>query len=206
MNKISLDQLIEVYSFSFNDYLERADAIIYLEGDSFSRVKKCVELWKCKYAPVIVISGTDNRPELGCYPATTIQKKMMHLGVPKKRMILEDNSINTRHQALEVMKLVRRYGWKKIILVTSLYHHPRAYLTFVGTMLECRLRIKIINHTVQGLPWFIPTPRGKRLDILRDEVGKINEYLGKGHLANFDQILAYQKWKEKNSRFDPRYI
>lgn len=206
MHKISLGQLIEIYSFAFNDQLERANAIIYLEGDSFARVKECVELWNRKYAPVIVISGTDNRPELGCYPATIIQKMMMNLGVPKKCMILEDNSINTRHQALEVMKLARQYKWKKIILVTSLYHQPRAYLTFVGTMLERRLKIKIINQPVRGLPWFIPTPRGKRLNILRGEIFKINEYLGKGHLANFTQVLNYQKWKEKNSRFDPRYI
>ncbi|PIT92563.1 MAG: YdcF family protein [Candidatus Harrisonbacteria bacterium CG10_big_fil_rev_8_21_14_0_10_42_17] len=206
MKEIGLGQLIEIYGFALNDHLEKADAIVYLEGDSFARVKDCAHIWKKKLAPKIIISGTDDRPELGCFPATVVARKMRNLGVPQKAIIIEDQSINTRDQAIEIMKLAKEQKWKKIILVTSLYHQPRAYLTFVGTMLECKMKLRIINHAVRGLPWFIPTPRGKRLNILRGEISKINLYMRKGHLANFRQILDYQKWKEKNSRYDPRFI
>lgn len=196
MRKITLDQLIEIYAFANNDAPEKADAVVYLEGDSFARVKRCAELFKKGYAPAILISGTDDRPRLGCFPAKIVAKKMIKMGVPASRLILEENSINTRDQAIEVLKIAKKRKWKKIILVTSLYHQPRAYLTFAGTMAEMGMRVRIINEPVRQLPWFARTPRGTRLNILRGEVKKINLYLAKGHLANFKTILEYQKWKE----------
>ncbi|MBI5147725.1 MAG: YdcF family protein [Parcubacteria group bacterium] len=200
MRKITLEQLIEIYAFANNDAPEKADAIVYLEGDSFSRVGRCVELFKKKYASVILISGTDDRPRLGCFPAQSVKLKMVKLGVPNSGLILEENSINTRDQAIEVMKIAKKRKWKKIILVTSLYHQPRAYLTFVGTMVELGMRLRIINDPVRQLPWFRRTPRGTRLNILRGEVRKINIYLAKGHLASFRTVLEYQKWKEESKR------
>ncbi len=197
MRKITLAQLIEIYAFSNNDLLEKSDAIIYLEGDSFFRVKRCVDLLKKGYAPVILISGTDDRPHLGCYAAQVVAEKMVKMGAPRKKLILEDRSINTRDQAIEVLKIAKKKKWKKIILVTSLYHQPRAYLTFVGTMKEVGMRLKIINDPVRGLSWFEQGPRGTRVNILRGEIKKINLYLSKGHLAHFEDVLLYQKWKEK---------
>lgn len=196
MRKITLGQLVQIYAFANNDASEKADAIIYLEGDSFSRVKRCVELFKNGWAPVILISGTDDRPWLGCFPAKAVAEKMIEAGVPASRLILEENSINTRDQAIEVMKIAREKKWKKIILVTSIYHQARAYLTFVGTMYETGMLIKIISEPARGLSWFERTPRGTRLKIIHGEIKKINLYLYKGHVANWKTILEYQKWKE----------
>lgn len=198
--RITLEQLIQIYAFSNNDVLEKVDAIVYLEGDSFSRVERCVNLFKKGYAPTLLISGTDNRPHLGCFPAKMVQQKMMELGVPKSKLILEEKSINTRNQAIEILKIAKKRKWKKIILVTSLYHQPRAYLTFVGTMKERGQRLEIINDPVRGLPWFERTPRGTRFNIVQREIRKINLYLKRGHLANFRTILDYQQWKEKRKK------
>ena len=96
------------------------------------------------------------------------------------------------------MKIVKERKWKRIILVASHFHQLRAFLTFLKTMKEAKLRIKIINVPVRELPWFKRTSLGKnRFQLLESELKKINQYIKKGHLVTVRETLKYQKWKEQ---------
>lgn len=181
-----------------NDTLKKSDAIIILEGDGLNRIRWAGELFKNKWAPKVVISGgIDKKPH--SIPAGEMFQSLLDEGVPQESILLEEKSLNTREQGVEIMKMVKDRNWKSIILAASHYHQYRAYLTFLKTMYEANLKISIINSPVRDLPWFQSSEEagGKRFDILEKEFEKIEKY-GKemGHQATFEEAIDYQIWKE----------
>lgn len=181
-----------------NESLKKSDAIVCLEGDGYARIKESADLYKKRWAPFVVISGGSNRPEAGCYPATILKTMLEKEGISSDRIILENKSQHTRDQAVEVMKLVKEKGWRKILLVGSHFHQLRAFLTFLKAMQEANLKIQIINAPVRDLPWFKPSPFGPtRIELFTAELIKMEQYSKDGHIANIDKAIEYQEWKEK---------
>jgi len=96
------------------------------------------------------------------------------------------------------MKIVKEKKWKKIILVVSHFHQPRAYLAFLRAMKDLNFKIQIFNAPVRELSWFNKTSLNKnRLQLLEEELKKIKKYIKKGHLVTIKEAIDYQKWKEK---------
>ncbi len=122
-----------------------ADAIVILGGgvgapyyprlypdlcDASDRVLHAAQLYKAKKAPFIIASG-GAIPWLGNIPeAQPMLTLLEDWGVPKKSVILEDGSKNTRQNALNIKQTMERHGMKKILLVTSALHMRRALATF----------------------------------------------------------------------------
>lgn len=182
-----------------NDELKKSDAIILLAGDGFYRIKKTVELYKQKWAPLIVVSGGITDIKYGSYPAQELKVKMVKAGISGSKIILDDKSQNTRQQAENIMELVVKQKWQRIILIASNYHQYRAYLTFIRAMYQSNLMIEMINAPVY-LPWFKEEKWGKRIDLLKQEFGKIEKYSINGHIASFEELFNYQIWKEKQNK------
>ena len=182
-----------------NDCLTKADAIILLEGDGFNRYKKAVELYKNGFAPKIVFSGNIIDKGYGSYPFDEIKPLLIHDGVSEKDLIYENKSVNTYEQALEIIKLSKEKNWKKIILVASHEHQYRAYLTFLRQIIDSKSKIVLYNAPARDLKWFVDDGWGIRIDRLENEFNRIEKYLALGHLANFDEAIEYQKWKESIS-------
>jgi uncharacterized SAM-binding protein YcdF (DUF218 family) len=180
-----------------NDTLRPSDAIIVLEGDGLNRYKKAVALFKEKMAKVIVFSGGIKVPEKGSIPHTEIVPLMIAEGIPAEGILVEQHSTNTHEQAKEVVQLAMNKAWKRIILVASHYHQYRAYLTFLKEIMNKQYDLIIYNAAVRELPWFEPTPWGNRFDLLSQEFDKIDQYTSNGHVASFDEGIAYQRMKEK---------
>ena len=105
-----------------NDGIQKSDAIILLEGDGFNRYKKAVDLYKLGFSSKIIFSGGITDFNYGSYPFSMILPKMLSLGVPKKDIIHEKKSKNTKDQAIEVIKLAIKNNWGNLILVLSLIH------------------------------------------------------------------------------------
>lgn len=179
-----------------NDTLKPADAIVLLEGDGFARVAASVRLLRAGLAPQILVSGGLDAPGNGCHPAARLREALMDAGVGEDEILLEDRSLHTRHQAVEVMRIARERGWRGLILVASHYHQYRAYLSFLKGMREAGLELVIMNAPVRDLPWFEDSGWGRRLDLLEDEFRKIEVYGALGHLATFQEAIEYQRWKE----------
>lgn len=180
----------------FNEPLKNAEAIILLAGDGFSRCQHAAWLYKQGWAKKIVISGGIANYNYGSYPAKELLPELIKLGVKKSDVILDEQSMNTRDQAVNIVKLAREKKWKKIILVASHYHQSRAFLTFLQARKEARIKIQIINSPVSNLSWFVKNKWGKRIDLLEFEFNKIKLYAAKGHLASFAEAIKYQEWKE----------
>jgi hypothetical protein len=55
----------------------------------------------------------------------------------------------------------------------------------------------IYNAPVRNLSWFSETGWGRRIDRLEQEFERIEKYEKLGHIATFDEVINYQKWKEE---------
>ena len=179
-----------------NDCLSTSDAIILLEGDGFDRFRKAVSLYKQGQAPKIVFSGTITDYDYGSYPFEEVLPRMLEAGVPEDDIIHEDKSLNTREQAVEVVRMAQERGWRKLILVASHEHQYRAYLTFLREVLDSKSGITLYNAPARNLDWFVDKGWGTRFERLEAEILRIEKYSELGHLANAQEVIEYQKWKE----------
>ena len=181
-----------------NDCLSPSDAIILLEGDGFDRFRKAVSLYQQQKAPKIVFSGNITDYDYGSFPFEEVLPRMLKAGVPETDIIHEDQSLNTREQAVEVIRMAMQRGWKKLILVASHEHQYRAYLTFLREVLDTRSGITLYNAPARNLNWFEDKGWGTRFERLEAESRRIEKYSEMGHLANAQEVIDYQQWKEKN--------
>ena len=163
-----------------NDCLQPSDAIILLEGDGFNRFQKAADLYHQGIGKKVVFSGNIVNKEYGSYPFEEI-----------KPFILK-----TQQQAVEIVKMAIERGWKKLALVASHEHQYRAYLTFLRQVLDSKSNIVLYNAPVRNLNWFLDNGWGVRFDRLKGEFDRIEKYTALGHLANAEEVIEYQKWKE----------
>ena len=180
-----------------NDCLKPSDAIILLEGDGFHRFQKAVDLYKKGLGKKIVFSGAIVQKEYGSYPFEEVKPFILKAGVPEEDLIHEAKSLQTQQQAVEVVKMAMEKGWKRLALVASHEHQYRAYLTFLRQVLDSQSGIILYNAPVRNLNWFVDSGWGMRFDRLKAEIERIEKYSAFGHLANAQEVVAYQQWKEK---------
>ena len=179
-----------------NDCLTRSDVAILLEGDGFFRFRKAVELYKKGWVSKIVFSGNIVDKGYGSYPFEEVKPCILAAGVPKEDIIHEDKSLHTRGQAVEIVKMSMERGWKKLALVASQEHQYRAYLTVLREILDTNSGLILYNVPVRNLNWFIDSGWGDRFSRLKAEFERIEKYSQLGHLANVDEVIEYQRWKE----------
>jgi uncharacterized SAM-binding protein YcdF (DUF218 family) len=128
--------------------LPKADAIVVLGGGVRSRVppRPWVEvneagdrplyaayLYRLGKAPRLILSG--GRLNFSASPdlpseASDMQQMLEVLGVPRQAILLEGRSINTYENATNVRQILQQQGLKRILLVTSAWHMPRAIAIF----------------------------------------------------------------------------
>ena len=180
-----------------NDCLKPSDAIILLEGDGFHRFQKAVDLYKKGLGKKIVFSGAIVQKEYGSYPFEEVKPLILKAGVPEEDLIHEAKSLQTQQQAVEVVKIAMEKGWKRLALVASHEHQYRAYLTLLRQVLDSTSGIILYNAPVRNLDWFVDSGWGMRFDRLKAEIERIEKYSAFGHLANAQEVVEYQQWKEK---------
>lgn len=179
-----------------NDCLMKSDAAILLEGDGFFRFQKAVDLYNKGLVSKIVFSGNIIDKSYGSFPFEEVKPFIIQAGVQETDLIHEDQSRNTRQQAVEIVKMALENGWKRLALVASHEHQYRAYLTFLREVLDTKCGLILYNTPVRNLNWFIDSGWGMRFDRLSDEFERIEKYSAAGHLANAQEVIEYQKWKE----------
>jgi len=180
-----------------NDKVQQSDAVVMLEGDGENRIQRVAELYKRGFARYVVFSGGTINLSYGSFPYEMLKEKIEFAGILSEHLILETASLHTREQAEKVLEIAVNNKWNSIILVASHYHQYRAFLTFLKVIQEKKLTITIYNAPASDLPWFIPTPWGKRFDLLRSEFEKIEYYIANGQMANYEDAIKYQEWKEQ---------
>lgn len=172
--------------------LQKADAVILLEGDGFVRIDKACGLVNNGWADFLVFSGGIYDVSNRSFPFEKCEDKILASGINKTKIILEEKSQHTRQQAEEITKLCLSKGWRKIILVATHYHQYRAFLTFLKVLEEQKLKdsIHIINAPATA-NWFEETNSGTRVSSLESEFEKIDKYTNLGHISTYENALLY---------------
>jgi len=190
-------ELTTITAIVSNDAIKKSDAVIWLEGDGLARRDEVIRIFEQGLADYVVVSGGfKGNPEVAI-PAPGLAEELYARGIPKEKIVLESASQNTFEQGTEVMKIIAERGWQKIILVASHYHQLRAYLTFLRSMENVGLKIRIYNAPVRDLPWFAKVVDKNRKELFESELKKIEEYSAKNHVVSIQDALDYQEWKEK---------
>lgn len=179
-----------------NDCIRKADVIVLLEGDGLNRCEKAANLFKQGWADKILFSGGICDYSYGSYPIIDILPHLLSFGIKPGDLIVEKNSQNTREQAEFVIELAIENNWKKLILVATHDHQYRAYLTFLKRVFEVDKSIMLFNAPARNLPWFQETGWGTRFGRLEAEFDRIEKYSELGHVASFNEVIDYQRWKE----------
>ena len=123
--------------------LPRADAIVVLGGGSYawlhraevrledldnSRLATGARAWFSGRAPVVILSG--GRGGNGRSEAALMAAAIARVGVPASAVMLEERSRDTHDNALFTAELARQHDIRRVLLVTSSLHMPRASYWF----------------------------------------------------------------------------
>lgn len=124
------------------DESPQADAIVVLGGsvaapesprleveltDSSDRILHAARLYRAGKAPIVIATGgaSDSSPE-----AFAMKALLKEWGVPGKNIVIETESLNTFQNSVNTKPLIDKRGVKRVLLVTSAIHMPRALATF----------------------------------------------------------------------------
>ncbi len=175
-------QFNRLYKLLLDEIPQTSDVIIWLQGDRFDRGHKVLDLYKNKFSDKILISGNnlligDKREGENNISLNEMINFLIDNGVDKKNIIIDDKSMNTKDQAKNIFKTIKRKKWNRIILVGSSYYQPRAFLTFLKELKRANWKGSIINQ-----PCIInlnrkPSGREKTAKLLLlEEFVKVNKY------------------------------
>lgn len=116
---------------------DQADVVVVLgTAVSFSgrpspgmraRMERALALYHAGAAPVLLLTGGGNGP-VG--EAEAMRRLAIAAGVPDEALVLEPTARSTFENAARSAAITRARGWRRVIVVTSWPHLPRALLAF----------------------------------------------------------------------------
>ena len=186
----------KLYELLGQEKAAQADAIIWLQGDRYDRAHKTLKLYNDGWAKKIIISGNNiligNKKRKGenNISLDSMQQFLFRQGVVAKNLIIDGGAMNTKEQAMRILKLAKANKWSKLILIGSSYYQPRAFLTFLKQAKKIGWQGRIINQT-KIVAWDKkPAGRDKTAAFLfNEEFKKIEEY--KKDLVSIKQGIEY---------------
>lgn len=136
------------------------DAIVAISGgDTSSRAREAIELYKKGWAPKLIFSGAA-QDKSGPSNAEVMRDAARDAGVPDADIITEDEGETTRQNAENTLDIFQENDISSVILVTSGYHQRRASLEFNK---RSEGIVNVRNHPVpidrqwSSLWWLTPT-------------------------------------------------
>ncbi len=186
----------ELFSALLLQEPRKADAIVYLQGDQLDRAPKTAELYNKEYADTIFITGNNNligrgkRNEENDFHLDISKEYFIKHGVREEAILIDDKSMNSKDQAVTIIKLAKEKGWNTLLVVTSPFHILRAYLTLLKQVGEQDWNGEIIMQH-PDLSWnSIPSGRVKTaLVMLEEDLEKIKKY--KDDIAEYKHNVTY---------------
>lgn len=145
-------------------------------NEPVERILRAAELLKSGQARVVLLSGGLLHPK----PGTRTEAELLAVwlgeqGIDTDRIVVEGRSRNTRENAVESARIVTARGWKRLLLVTSAWHAPRALASFRAVGLEPDV-LPVDHHATDGSDErFLPRASALAVstDMLRELVGRV---------------------------------
>ncbi len=144
--------------------------------ETADRILRAYELVRSGRARFVLLSGGASQLPPGDLPeADRLAAKLVEWGIPPGQVVVEPSSRNTRENAIESSRIAASHGWKRLLLVTSAIHVPRAVGCFRAVGLEPDvLPVDRRARDATGLEWL---PRALALsrstDVLREMAGRL---------------------------------
>ena len=110
--------------------IETTGGVVSQWGDATDRFFAGIDLLRAKKAPLIIFTRGqhpwDNLPPEG----ELLAKRAIIMGVPERQILLTGPATKTAEEAGAVKALMEFSGMRRVILVTSSFHMPRALRLF----------------------------------------------------------------------------
>src|SRR5581483_5575926 len=119
----------------FNQPLEKADAIFVLCSHDVRVADRAAELFHQELAKWIIVSGGEGKLTKGLFDkpeAEVFKNRLLSLGVPTEKIIVEPKAANTGENVRFVYELLQslKLDFTSFILVQKPYMERRTYATF----------------------------------------------------------------------------
>jgi uncharacterized SAM-binding protein YcdF (DUF218 family) len=127
-----------------------------------ARLAEAARLYHLLQPAFVISSGGQVRPTPRTWPpGSTMAEGLVRLGVPRERILVEDDSPNTRAEALIVKRMLGEHPVDHLVLVTSRIHMRRSVGVFRAVGLPV---VPAIAHQTPPydtwLGWLAPTDKG----------------------------------------------
>ena len=152
------------------------------------RIIRGIEIIKNKQADYLIISGGDGGLlSSGKSEAVLLANFARKWGVSEDKIIIEPNSKNTFENAQETAKIVQKYQFKQLLLVTSAFHMHRSIGCFKNQSLFPDLLpvdFRSVKNLLKDFRNYIPSSSGLyKLSFFIHEITGIIAYYLAGKAA-----------------------
>lgn len=158
-------QAVVVLGAGINTYLHGDYVVDDVDGETLLRVMEAARIYKLIGDPLVIASGgnaqrlTPPRSE-----AAAMRQTLVSLGVPVRRIQIEDRSMTTHDQATLLKPMLAKEHVKRFVLVTSPTHMGRSLSTFRGVGLDPIPSVAALRRQ-EGLPSWKLLPDSESLAI-----------------------------------------
>lgn len=121
-------------------------------GPAADRVWFAAALYRAGKAPWVLVAAGDRTPASGRQvEGHAIQEMLVALGVPVAAVRIDAFSRNTRENAAMASELIGEIGARRVLLVTSALHMPRALRLFRRTLSGSGVEVLPASTDIEGL-------------------------------------------------------
>ena len=150
---------------------------LHVEWGDPDRFFAGIDVLKSGKAPILIFTRGkmpwSNLPDEG----ELLKAKAVKLGINESQILLSDTVANTADEAAAVAQLMKMHQIKRILLITSSFHMPRAKLLFDKQEIDSAAFAVDFKATGKDLNWlsFLPGSNGfkRTSEGIREYIGKI---------------------------------
>jgi len=125
------------------DKLEPASAIVIMGGGGEPRMREALELYRDKFARIIILTETGEYIEEYDYlQSFDIRIQLMNNGIPAGNILITESEVtSTLEEARAVLKVLQMRQMNSAIIVTDPYHTKRTSIIFNDVFEDEEIRL-----------------------------------------------------------------
>ena len=132
----------------------KANAIVVLGGDNGERSLKAQALYHDGYAPIIVLTGLEKGSATPPPRLTWRADYLAAHGVPRSVLRFEVGSRNSYEEATNILALMQKQKWQRVIVVSDPPHMRRLAWTWNRVFKDSGLHYVLVPS---GAEWWSPS-------------------------------------------------